>query len=417
MSGTSPAPIFGRLRLTAGSERADMASVVVLGTGFLAAAVALAATVRSPSMHDLVLLVLLIGVYAIACRNVFTHQGGASVPTEPVFVAMLLLTPLGLVPLAVLVAQLLEGVDRATPRAFARAVLLRMLNCWHCIGPVVVLLVADLGQPELAHWPVYVLAIAAQFAVELTVAALRQWARGTGLRAIAGPLVWTFAVDAVMAVLGLCAVLAAGSRYVSVAFAAVPLVLTRLLAHDRQALADNTADLGAAVATARREARVDALTGLGNRRAWYEAIEAAQGRVAADGELIGHVIAADLDNLKVANDTYGHDVGDELLRALADAFRAIAPVGAVVCRIGGDEFALVYLAAADATAADRLGSALRDTLAGHPPVAGVRLSSAIGTASSPPMPSLLDAFHDADTTVVAQKREVKQRHSSPDLGR
>jgi diguanylate cyclase (GGDEF)-like protein len=407
-----------RAWLAGGSERADVASVVVLGVGYLVAAVGLALTLRSPSGHELAVLALLVIAYGIACRTAFNHEHGTSVPTEPVFVGMLLLTPLALVPLAVMVGQFLEGVERGPNlRTFARAALLRLLNCWHCIGPVVVLMIADLDGPRLSHWPVYVGALAAQFAVDLAVAVIRQRALGIRVSTIGRPLAWTFAVDATMAVIGLCAVLAADGSYAGAGLVAVPIALTWLLAHDRRALAEHRDDLGQAVESAREEARIDALTGLGNRRAWYEAIDAAQSRVAEDPALIGHVLTADLNRLKAANDRLGHDVGDALIRSMADAITAIAPPGAAICRIGGDEFALVHLTALSTEDPAFLAGALRAAVAAQAPIAGVQLSAAIGVAACPPERSFRDAFRRADQAVVDEKRERRsQQQRAADLG-
>lgn len=81
-----------------------------------------------------------------------------------------------------------------------------------------------------------------------------------------------------------------------------------------------------------RAARTDPLTGLGNRR---EFLDAAAG-LGPDGA----VLLLDLDHFKPVNDTHGHAVGDEVLVAFARALE-YSVRGDVVCRIGGDEFAVV----------------------------------------------------------------------------
>jgi diguanylate cyclase (GGDEF)-like protein len=79
-------------------------------------------------------------------------------------------------------------------------------------------------------------------------------------------------------------------------------------------------------------ARTDQLTGLGNRREFLDA--------AAALDLDGAVLLLDLDHFKPVNDTNGHAVGDEVLAAFARALKACVRED-VVCRIGGDEFAVV----------------------------------------------------------------------------
>jgi diguanylate cyclase (GGDEF)-like protein len=81
-----------------------------------------------------------------------------------------------------------------------------------------------------------------------------------------------------------------------------------------------------------RAARTDPLTGLGNRR---EFLDAAAG-LGRDGALL----LLDLDHFKPVNDSHGHAVGDEVLVAFAGALEYCVR-GDVVCRIGGDEFAVV----------------------------------------------------------------------------
>jgi len=78
----------------------------------------------------------------------------------------------------------------------------------------------------------------------------------------------------------------------------------------------------------------DPLTGLASRRAFDEALE----KLAA-----GYVIAmVDVDHFKAVNDRYGHDVGDQILRMVASRLEAAAS-GVRVYRVGGEEFALVFM--------------------------------------------------------------------------
>ncbi|GAA4622005.1 putative bifunctional diguanylate cyclase/phosphodiesterase [Cellulomonas oligotrophica] len=87
-------------------------------------------------------------------------------------------------------------------------------------------------------------------------------------------------------------------------------------------------------------ARVDALTGLANRRGWDGALEDAIDRAARRGEPLS-VALVDVDHFKVVNDERGHAAGDALLQAIADAWVHDGPPDVVLGRRGGDEFAVL----------------------------------------------------------------------------
>ena len=87
-------------------------------------------------------------------------------------------------------------------------------------------------------------------------------------------------------------------------------------------------------------ARYDPLTSLPNRATLMESLdEAVARRRATDGELA--LVLIDLDDFKVVNDSYGHHVGDQLLRGIADRLRATAGAGRTVTRFIGDTFVMI----------------------------------------------------------------------------
>ncbi|RTL49533.1 MAG: EAL domain-containing protein [Bradyrhizobiaceae bacterium] len=99
-------------------------------------------------------------------------------------------------------------------------------------------------------------------------------------------------------------------------------------------------------------ARHDALTKLPNRLLLAERIEQA---IAQAGRGPGFaVLCLDLDNFKQVNDTLGHPVGDDLLRAVADRLRACVREIDTVARLGGDEFAIIQSETEDPNDAGRL---------------------------------------------------------------
>lgn len=86
----------------------------------------------------------------------------------------------------------------------------------------------------------------------------------------------------------------------------------------------------------------DALTGVGNRNWLLSRAQDAIAESYADGTTLS-LLMVDLDNFKAINDTRGHPVGDEILNRVAQRFRKVCEGRADLARIGGDEFAVLYV--------------------------------------------------------------------------
>ena len=128
--------------------------------------------------------------------------------------------------------------------------------------------------------------------------------------------------------------------------------------------------------------RMDFLTGLSNRRVLFQIAEQAFG----EGVDADHPISAvtiDLDYFKRINDSFGHQVGDEVLRTAAAATMSTCPEAICVCRTGGEEF-LVLLHADRALALSRAED-IRRNIAAASAAGGVRFTASLGvaTATSP----------------------------------
>jgi diguanylate cyclase (GGDEF)-like protein/PAS domain S-box-containing protein len=87
-------------------------------------------------------------------------------------------------------------------------------------------------------------------------------------------------------------------------------------------------------------AQRDELTGLYNRRRFYEELERTLVDAARRGGEVG-LLSFDLDGFKPVNDSFGHQAGDEVLVGLAQAVGRIVRRNEMLCRVGGDEFALL----------------------------------------------------------------------------
>ncbi|HKD76701.1 MAG TPA: GGDEF domain-containing protein, partial [Ktedonobacterales bacterium] len=104
----------------------------------------------------------------------------------------------------------------------------------------------------------------------------------------------------------------------------------------------------------------DALTGLPNRRAFDDAVEAGIARAASDSHALA-LIFADVDHFKSVNDHFGHDIGDAVLRLVATRLsRAVGDAG-VVFRLGGEEM-VTLLPNTDGKAALSIAERLRQAV-------------------------------------------------------
>ncbi len=146
-------------------------------------------------------------------------------------------------------------------------------------------------------------------------------------------------------------------------------------------------------------ARTDALTELGNRLAWHEALETAFAR----HDRVG-VIIADLNGLKEVNDRRGHAAGDELLVAAGALLRNVIREHDVAVRFGGDEFGLLIHGADEHTCAE-LTERIRQAAETAPCSSG--LSIAIGCAIAENVCDLVTAERLADERMYADKRSRK----------
>lgn len=122
-------------------------------------------------------------------------------------------------------------------------------------------------------------------------------------------------------------------------------------------LSDAHNALSSKLGAARREAMMDPLTRLWNRRGASVLLKSALEKAESDRSTFA-VALLDLDNFKRVNDTYGHQIGDEVLRRLASRLIASLRMSDMTCRIGGDEF-LLLMSDTDATTAAKVTERLR----------------------------------------------------------
>jgi diguanylate cyclase (GGDEF)-like protein/PAS domain S-box-containing protein len=134
-----------------------------------------------------------------------------------------------------------------------------------------------------------------------------------------------------------------------------------------------------------QRARIDPLTGLFNRSALLERVDASIATARRTG-LAGALLFCDLDDFKPVNDTHGHAVGDGLLAVIARRLESQVRAGDTAARFGGDEFVIVANAIDDAGLAD-LEQRLRSAVAMPVNVSGtaVSVTMTIGHVSIDPL--------------------------------
>lgn len=163
------------------------------------------------------------------------------------------------------------------------------------------------------------------------------------LASVATQRLFLDALDPVLLLLGLVAVIASAGR----------------LALLQREQTDLQQQLGSIAEQLRVRARTDELTGLGNRLALVEEVD----RVLLSGARDVHAFYIDIDDFKTVNDALGHEVGDQLLVRTAE--HLTAAFGPRTFRLGGDEFVAL---AVDATCADAAERARRAVAAATEPV-------------------------------------------------
>src|SRR6266542_2477483 len=129
------------------------------------------------------------------------------------------------------------------------------------------------------------------------------------------------------------------------------------------------------------QAQMDSLTGLYNHRYFHERLRAELTRASRARDSVS-VLMVDIDDFKRVNDVYGHAVGDQVLRDLAELLRGVLRECDVVCRVGGEEFGLI-LPSSDAVAALNLAQRLTKALSAAEFGPAGKITASIGVSQGP----------------------------------
>jgi two-component system cell cycle response regulator len=156
-------------------------------------------------------------------------------------------------------------------------------------------------------------------------------------------------------------------------------------------------------------ARRDCLTDALNRRTFFEVFDTEWHRSMRTGESISCVIM-DIDHFKSVNDTYGHQAGDRVLRAVASILQIQARSPDTVCRYGGEEFCMLLPCASEHGAvqyAERCRHGI-ENLRFDGPLQATRVTASFGVAQRDSQTlNPTELVHMADQALLVAKRSSR----------
>lgn len=176
-------------------------------------------------------------------------------------------------------------------------------------------------------------------------------------------------------------------------------------------LAGKLEKLGRQLEEAKRESTTDALTGIGNRKLFDMTVARAIQMFSLSRQPVV-LLMIDMDKLKLVNDMYGHQSGDNAINTLGKALtRVFMRQSDVLCRYGGDEFAAI-LYNTDWKMAQTLARRLQDTLTELPPphpAMEFAISASVGVAQLEPLEGIEEWKERADKALYKAKQNGRER--------
>ena len=153
----------------------------------------------------------------------------------------------------------------------------------------------------------------------------------------------------------------------------------------------------------------DGLTGLGNRRYFDEQLKRAMHNANRHQGQVGLVLG-DLNKFKAVNDTYGHGVGDEVLKQFANVLRICIRDSDSIFRFGGDEFAIIVENASE-FALDIIKNRLESSIKENALLSKYQVSCSLGTTFMNRADNEHTLFERADQALYRQKVNMSKRLS------
>jgi diguanylate cyclase (GGDEF)-like protein len=156
----------------------------------------------------------------------------------------------------------------------------------------------------------------------------------------------------------------------------------------------------------------DSVTALPNRHFFKEHIDEAVSRSLSQKQRCC-LMLVDLDDFKIVNDTHGHHVGDGLLRIVGKRISSVLRVNDTVCRIGGDEFALILEDVADYSVPKMIANRITKTVSKLTKLHGceVKVGASIGVSACPDHAlNSADLLRTADSAMYLVKGKMKNSY-------
>jgi HD-GYP domain-containing protein (c-di-GMP phosphodiesterase class II) len=231
-------------RASASRHLVARSSTILLAAGFFAVALG-ALALPAHRSTSVTAIVVCMACYALAARVRFEFGNVFAVPTEPIFVAMWFLEPPRLLPIVVcaslLVAELPDLLRRRTP---VDRLALFVISSWFSVGPALVLFFWASHRPTWRSAPIYVAALGAQFLFDYVsnFLMMRRIANITALAQLRSVLP-AFAVDALLAPLGLLVAFTAYGHPWAIVLVLPVLLMFSTFARERQHRIDNALEL------------------------------------------------------------------------------------------------------------------------------------------------------------------------------
>ena len=241
--------VTGRARARLRAKGRERLVEGCMAAAFLLVALTMAVGLSSPGSLDPEARLFLAVAYVFACRARFEIADGFTVPTELVLVPMLFLLPTPAVPLVVSLSwalgRLLDFLsgDTSVHRAYHV-----FGDCWHSVGPALVLIAAGAQVFSWHDWPIYALALAAQLGFDFASTSVRAGLIDViSARAEARLLAPVYALDGALAPIGLLATAAAIALGPAICLLVIPLAaVLAVLSKERSARIDQAIELSEA---------------------------------------------------------------------------------------------------------------------------------------------------------------------------